>query len=93
MVSFVGILHVLTRTLHAIGSATTYFSGDIILTTLQRSAAMAALGLTINIFGTLAYAFLYGRVRRIVHDMEWSYNEIVCCLHTDGGTDDADTGN
>jgi biopolymer transport protein ExbB len=89
MVSFVGTLHILSRTLVGLATGATYLSAAVAMASLQRAVTVVAFGLTINILGTLAYAFLYGRVRRIVHDMEWSYNEIVRYLSTAGGEDDA----
>lgn len=38
---------------------------------------ITALGLFINVCANIGYSFLYGRVRRLINNMEWTYNEIM----------------
>jgi biopolymer transport protein ExbB len=77
VVSFIGVLHILSKTLRGIGGAVTYFSATAMVEFMQRAMMLIAFGLTINVLGTLAYSFLHGRVLRLIHDMEWSCNEIL----------------
>ncbi|MGA2052906.1 MAG: MotA/TolQ/ExbB proton channel family protein [Opitutales bacterium] len=54
------------------------FSGDI-----SSALITTATGLAIAIMAYLAHHFLYGRVRALVHDMEWVGNDILVFLLTD----------
>jgi biopolymer transport protein ExbB len=77
LASFVGVLKVLGKTLSAMKFTAAYFSADVVISFMEQAMALVAFGLTINIFGSIVYSFLYGRVRRLVHDMEWSCSEIL----------------
>ncbi|MDR1413331.1 MAG: MotA/TolQ/ExbB proton channel family protein [Puniceicoccales bacterium] len=76
MISFVGVLQILAKTLQGIGYENAYFSASVVISFMQQAVMLVLFGLTINILGALAYNFLYGRIRRLIHDMEWSCNEI-----------------
>jgi biopolymer transport protein ExbB len=76
-VSFIGVLRILSRTLGGIGHSEVYFSAALMLEFMQQAVTLIAIGLTINVLGALAYSFLHGRVLRLMHDMEWSCNEIL----------------
>ncbi|MEO0795680.1 MAG: MotA/TolQ/ExbB proton channel family protein [Verrucomicrobiota bacterium] len=54
------------------------FSGEI-----AQALISTATGLSIAVMAYLAHHFLYGRVRAIVHDMEWVANEIMQFLILD----------
>ncbi|MDR1401900.1 MAG: MotA/TolQ/ExbB proton channel family protein [Puniceicoccales bacterium] len=82
MMSFLGVLQILAKTLSGIGHASTYFSASVVISFMQQAVMLVAFGLVINILGTLAYNFLCGRVRRLIHDMEWSCNEILNYIAT-----------
>ena len=77
LLSFIGVLQLLAKTLGGINAAATYFSASIVIDFMQRAIALVAFGLVVNVLGSLAYNFLHGRVRRLIHDMEWSCNEIL----------------
>jgi len=43
----------------------------------QQALLSTAVGLTLGIIAYLAHHFLYGRVRALVHDMEWVGNDVM----------------
>jgi biopolymer transport protein ExbB len=77
LMSFVGVLHIFAGALRGLNDAAAYFSASAAVGLMQRVLSLAAFGLAVNVFGSLAYHFLYGRVRRLIYDMEWSCNEIL----------------
>jgi biopolymer transport protein ExbB/TolQ len=89
MISFVGVLQFLSKAFECVGQGASYFSANMVMLLAQQAMGLIAFGLTVNIIGTLSYNFLYGRVRRLVHDMEWSYGEILNFLTANGGIKDA----
>ena len=54
------------------------FSGDV-----SQALITTATGLAIAIMAYLAHHFLHGRVRALVHDMEWVGNDIIQFLNRD----------
>jgi biopolymer transport protein ExbB len=77
IISFVGVLQILAKALGTMAHTATYFSSSTIISFMQRSTVLISFGLLLNVLGTLAYAFLYGQVTRLIYDVEWSYNEIL----------------
>ncbi|MGE9294177.1 MAG: MotA/TolQ/ExbB proton channel family protein [Puniceicoccales bacterium] len=61
------------------------FSGDV-----AQALITTATGLAIAIMAYLAHHFLHGRVRALVHDMEWVGNDIIQFMHRDVPEDDED---
>ncbi|MDP0496839.1 MAG: MotA/TolQ/ExbB proton channel family protein [Verrucomicrobiota bacterium JB024] len=59
------------------------FSGDV-----AQALITTATGLAIAIMAYLAHHFLHGRVRALVHDMEWVGNDIIQFLNRDLPEDD-----
>ena len=76
-VSCVGVIQNLAKILLAVKATETYFSANVVLSFLQNAMFLVTFGLTINIIAVLVYALLHGRVLRLIHDMEWSSNEII----------------
>ena len=76
-ISFIGSIHILTKILAAIKITETYFDASLAISFLRCSAILVAFALTINILGELTFSLLRGRVRRLIHDMEWSSYEIL----------------
>ncbi|MBC2593013.1 MotA/TolQ/ExbB proton channel family protein [Ruficoccus amylovorans] len=62
------------------------FSGDV-----AQALITTATGLAIAIMAYLAHHFLHGRVRALVHDMEWVGNDIIQFLHRDVPEEESDT--
>lgn len=62
---------------HAYATAST-FAGLV-----SQALLTTAAGLIISLIAYLAHHFLYGRVRAIVHDMEWMGNELLVFLLRD----------
>jgi biopolymer transport protein ExbB/TolQ len=77
IVSFVGVLQILAKMLGTMAHTSTYFSSNTVISFMQQSMILISFGLLLNILGTLAYAFLYGQVKHLIYDVEWSYNEIL----------------
>jgi biopolymer transport protein ExbB len=77
MISFAGILQILAKMFDAMAHTSTYFSSNTIVSFMQQAMILISFGLLLNILGTLAYAFLYGQVKHLIYNMEWSYNEIL----------------
>jgi biopolymer transport protein ExbB len=82
IVSFIGVLQILSKTLDGIKHTAEYFSSSVVTSFVQQAAVLVSFGLAINVVGVLAYCFLYGRVRRLIHDMEWSRSEILNYITT-----------
>ncbi len=61
------------------------FSGDV-----AQALITTATGLAIAIMAYLAHHFLHGRVRALVHDMEWVGNDIIQFLNRDVPEEDED---
>ncbi|MDR2737643.1 MAG: MotA/TolQ/ExbB proton channel family protein [Puniceicoccales bacterium] len=89
LISFVGVLQVLAGVLGEIKHGVSYFSANVVISFMHQAMGLVAFGLTVNILGTLSYSFLYGRVRRLAHDMEWSCNEILNYLVVSKRTENA----
>ncbi|MDR2432782.1 MAG: MotA/TolQ/ExbB proton channel family protein [Puniceicoccales bacterium] len=77
MISFVGVVQILAKMLNGMVHTSTYFSSKTIISLMQQSMILISFGLLLNILGTLAYAFLYGQVKHLIYDTEWSSNEIL----------------
>jgi biopolymer transport protein ExbB len=77
LLGFTGTLFALTRAfLHMQGQGH-YATADAFAADIASALAVTALGLMLSVLAHLAHHFLYGRVRSIVHDMEWAAHETI----------------
>lgn len=77
IISFIAILQSLSKTLSYVQHEHIYLDATTTVHYLQTAITLAVFGLTVNIFGALIYNFLYGRIRRLINDMEWSCNIVM----------------
>ncbi len=54
-----------------------YIQSEYLFMLISNILKIVSFGIFINICASISYSFLYGRVRRLINNMEWSYNEIV----------------
>ncbi len=55
----------------------TYIQSENLFITISNILKLISFGLFLNICANIGYNFLYGRIRRLINNMEWSYNEII----------------
>lgn len=77
IISFIAILQSLGKTLSYVQHQHIYLDATHALQCLQTAIAIAIFGLSVNVLGALMYNFLYGRIRRLLNDMEWSCNAVM----------------
>ena len=77
IISFIAILQSLEKTLSYVQHQHIYLDATHALRYLQTAIGIAIFGLIVNIIGALMYNFLYGRIRRLINDMEWSCNAVM----------------
>jgi biopolymer transport protein ExbB len=53
-----------------------YLQSESLFSLIKGILVIIPFSLFINVLANISYSFLYGRVRRLVGDMEWSYIEI-----------------
>ncbi|MDR2200777.1 MAG: MotA/TolQ/ExbB proton channel family protein [Puniceicoccales bacterium] len=54
-----------------------YTSSNIFSQEITAAMLLIVVSLAINVFSNLAYNFLYGKVKEMVYQLEWTYNEIL----------------
>lgn len=54
----------------------TYIQSERLFSVVGDILEIISLGIFLNICANIGYSFLYGRVQRLISNMEWSYNEI-----------------
>ncbi len=90
LLGFLGTLIAALQALYALES----FNGDsgVLSRLLAQALITSATGLGIAVMAMLAYHFLSGRVRALVHDFEWVGHDIHEFLITDPTTQEAPAG-
>ncbi len=77
LVGLLGTVVGMISTFHAFMQGGQYATAQALAGGLWQALASVAVSLVVAIPAQLAYAFLVGRVRAIVRDVEWSANEIM----------------
>lgn len=88
VVSCIGACIILANFIGHTQMSTTYIQTESLFIIFKDVLKIISFGLFLNICANIGYSFLYGRVRRLINNMEWSYNEIINFLSM-GNVDDA----
>jgi biopolymer transport protein ExbB/TolQ len=60
----------------AITSDVSYLQSESLFTLIKNILTIIPFSLFVNVLANVGYSFLYGRVRTLIYNMEWSYVEI-----------------
>lgn len=77
LLGLLGTVVAMLEGFYAMGEGDSYATAASFSALVAQALITTAAGLLVAIMAHLAYHFLYGRVRAIVHDMEWVGNELM----------------
>lgn len=77
ILSFLGMLQIFSQALISFQQQSGYILISDVIHPFYTCLVMVAIGLSINIIGAIGYHFLYGRIRRLLHDAEWITNRLL----------------
>lgn len=80
MLGLLGTLVAMLEGFNSMGTQGSYATAESFSLLVGQALISTATGLGLGIMAYLAHHFLYGRVRAIAHDMEWTANEIMTFL-------------
>lgn len=83
LLGLLGTLVALLQAFTAMGRSGPYTDASTFSLQISQALITTVIGLAIAVMAHLAHHFLHGRVRALVHDMEWAANQIMQFLQLD----------
>lgn len=87
LIGLLGTVVAMLTAFHLMGEAGSYADASLFSGQVARALITTAAGLAISAVAYLAHHFLSGRIRALVHDMEWACNDLLQYLAQKGWRD------